>query len=74
MALDKIVTYFTNVKGGPISTVIGLLMFIFGGVMIWKMDGLSWASVETGVFILGILLLLKSDTWIKGLFKKKDAK
>ena len=70
-SMKEIFGYFNNIKGGPVSTFIGLAMFIAGGIMIWKTEGLTWASIEVGVFILGSLLLLKSDAWLKSVFGKK---
>ena len=63
-----------NITGGPVSTIVGLVLFIGGGFSIWQLDQskIMWNSVELGLFGVGIILLLKSDGWIKSLFKKKE--
>lgn len=74
--MEKFLKLFENVKGGPISTFIGLALFIFGGVMIYSTykseNAVVWASFEVGIFGVGMFLLLKSDIWIKDLISKKD--
>ena len=64
-----------NIKAGFVSTGLGGILFIMGGVMVWqtyKSDTpVVWVSVETLTFVSGIILLLKNDEWITGKFKKK---
>ena len=67
---------FANIKGGPISTILGALMFIFGGILIYNTyqsdNTVTWVSVEVGIFGIGGYLLVISDTWIRSLFKGKN--
>ena len=59
-----------NVKKGPKSSVVGALMIIFGGYLIYDNDQtITYASVEVGLLIVGLYLFLTSD----GVFtKNKD--
>lgn len=64
-----------NIKAGFVSTFLGVVLFGMGGYMVWetyKSDSpIVWASVETVIFIIGGILLLKNDEWITGKLKKK---
>ena len=72
--MEKILDLFKNVKGGPMTTVVGVIMFALGGWATWttyKSDNvIAWVSVEVGIFIVGAYLLFKSDEWLRHLFKK----
>jgi len=60
-----------NVQKGPKTSIIGAIMMVFSGYLIYETEGdLTWASVEVGLFVLGTYLCLTSD----GLFlkNKKD--
>lgn len=69
MAHKEFIDYLKNLEGGPVSTVMGFIMFIFGGVMIYVSSGsentVTWASIEVIIFAVGLILLLKSDKWLK---------
>lgn len=71
--MEKFLKLFENVKEGPVSTIIGLIMFLLGAVLIYltykSEDALVWMSVEVGVFACGALLLLKNDEWITKAYK-----
>lgn len=73
--MEAILKIFANVKGGPMTTIVGAIFFGLGGVTIWKTytseNLVAWASVEVGLFVIGAFLLFKSDEWLKSLFKKK---
>ena len=77
--MKDLLSIVQNVKKGPKTSIVGFLMFVGGGYMIytdWKNpspeNALTYASIEVGIFILGLYLFLSSD----GLFfkQKKDAK
>lgn len=58
-----------NVKKGPKSSIIGFVLFIAGGYMIysdWKSpdpeNALTYTSIEVGIFALGLYLFLSSDS------------
>lgn len=72
--MNDIIKLFSNITGGPMTTIIGAIFFALGGVTIWqtyKLDhSIAWASVEVGLLIIGAYLLFKSDNWLKSLFKK----
>lgn len=74
--IDKLIPEIKNIKGGPVSTFIGVVLFIMGSIMVYKTykseSPLLWTSVEAGVFALGIFFLVISDEWIKKSIKKKD--
>ena len=58
-----------NVKKGPKSSIVGALLFVFGGYMIYSSENtMTYMSVEVGVFIVGLYLFLTSD----GLFHNKE--
>jgi hypothetical protein len=58
-----------NVKKGPKTSVVGTLMMIFSGYLIYTSEAsLDWASVPVGLFALGTYLCLTSD----GLFIKNE--
>ena len=65
----------SNIKQGILSTVIGFIFFIGGGIMVYftykDKHALEWASVEVTLFFLGALFLKANDEWITGKFKKK---
>lgn len=73
--MEKILEIFKNVKGGPMTTIVGAIFFALGGITIWNTyqseNVVAWASVEVGLFVIGAYLLFKSDEWLKTLFKKK---
>ena len=57
-----------NIKKGPKTSIVGLLLCLFGGYMIYDNEQtMTYASVEVGVFVVGLYLFLTSD----GLFSKK---
>lgn len=65
--MKEIFDLLKNVKKGPKTSLIGALMMVFGGYLIYVTEGdLNWASVEVGLFALGAYLCLTSD----GLFIK----
>lgn len=74
--MDKLLSLFKNIKGGPMTTLVGLVLFFSCGTIIFETKGdenqLAWVSVEVGLFVLGIYFLVISDSWIKTLFIKKD--
>jgi hypothetical protein len=74
--MKEFLSLFSNIKGGPISTILGTLMFLFGAFLIYGTyrsdNSITWASVETGIFGIGGYLLVISDNWIKSLFKQKN--
>lgn len=74
--MDKIPESFKNIEGGPISTILGVFLFVFGGLVIWNSyedsNTVTWVSVEVGLFLLGIYFLGKSDKWIRGLFEDDE--
>ena len=76
MAHKEFIDYLKNVEGGPISTFLGLVMFLFGGAAIYFSRGsenpISWASLEVGIFAVGIVLLIKSDKWLKSRTADRD--
>ena len=50
-----------NIKKGPKSSIIGLLMFLGGGYTIYTHEHtLTYTSVEVGVFVVGLYLFLSS--------------
>ena len=57
---------FKNFKRGPVTTVVGFLILGFGAYLTYtsyKDDSimLEWASVEVGLFLLGLTLLIAPD-------------
>ena len=61
--MKEVLQALKNVKGGPKTTVIGALMMILGGVLIYTADfTFTWASVEVGIFIVGVYLCLINDS------------
>ena len=57
-----------NVQKGPKTSIVGALMILFGGYMIYDNDQtITYASVEVGLFIVGLYLFLTSD----GIFTKR---
>lgn len=62
--MKELLEIFKNVKKGPKSSIVGTLLMIFGGYLMYVTeDSFTWTSVEVGVFILGVYLCLTSD-WI----------
>lgn len=63
-----------SIKAGLISTIIGIIFFIGGGIMVYvtykDTHALEWASVEVGLFVIGALFLKANDEWITNKFKK----
>ena len=60
-----------NIQKGPKTSIIGFLMMVFGGYLIFVTEGdLTWASVPVGLFALGSYLCLTSDDIFFN--KKKD--
>lgn len=62
-----------SIKQGLISTIIGVIFFIGGGVLTYltykDTHALEWASVEVGLFIIGALFLKANDEWITKKFR-----
>lgn len=58
-----------NIKKGPKSSLAGILLFVFGGYMIYTSEQtLGYGSLEVGIFAVGLYLFLTSD----GLFTCKE--
>ena len=77
--MNKIIEIAKNIQEGPVTTVLGVVLFLFGGWMVYTTykseDDLVYVSVEVGVFLLGVLMLLAYDDYIASIFtKKKKAK
>lgn len=68
---DKIIDYIKNIKVGPISTAIGVLMFFIGGNAIIKSESNDWLALEVGLFLIGLIMLIKSDEWLKEMVQTK---
>ena len=68
--MEDIIKLLSNIKGGIISTIIGLLLLGFGGYLIYLSDEVTWDSVEVGIMFIGVWLLVVSDKWITSLIKK----
>ena len=68
--MEAIIKLLSNIKGGIISTIIGLLLLGFGGYLIYLSDEVTWDSVEVGIMFIGVWLLVVSDKWITSLLKK----
>ena len=76
--MRELLSVMENITKGPKTSIVGFLMFLGGGLMIyedWKNPEttLTYASIEVGVFFIGMYLFLSSD----GIFfknKKKDGK
>lgn len=58
-----------NVQKGPKTSIVGFILFIAGGYMIysdWKNpdpeNALTYTSIEVGIFALGLYLFLSSDS------------
>ena len=68
--MEDIIKLLSNIKGGIISTIIGLLLLGFGGYLIYLSDEVTWDSVEVGIMFIGVWLLVVSDKWITSLLKK----
>lgn len=67
--MKEVLELLKNVKRGPKTSIVGIILCLFGGYLIYTMDtSLTWASVEVGIFVVGLYLCLTSD----GLFAKKD--
>lgn len=60
--MDKLINLLKNVKRGPITTTVGVVVFLFGGYLVYmSKSSLTWDSVPTGLFIVGIVLLVVPD-------------
>jgi hypothetical protein len=69
--MKEIADLLKNVKKGPKTSIVGALMMIFGGYLIYNNEtDLEWASVPVGLFAMGAYLCLTSDS----IFSKKDDK
>ena len=68
--MEAIIKLLSNIKGGIISTIIGLLLLGFGGYLIYLSDEVTWDSVEVGIMFIGVWLLVVSDKWITSMIKK----
>lgn len=70
----KFIDIFKNITAGPMSTLLGLVFFIAGGVMVWTTyqsdDVIVWTSFEVIALAVGCILLIKNDEWLKGFFEK----
>lgn len=56
-----------NVKKGPKTSIVGIILFLFGGYTIYTSEvTLTYMSIEVGIFVVGLYLFLTSD----GLFSK----
>lgn len=67
--MEAIIKLLGNIKGGIITTIMGVLLLGFGGYLIHLSDGVTWDSVEVGIMFLGVWMLLVSDKWLTSLFK-----
>jgi uncharacterized protein YqgC (DUF456 family) len=70
--MNEILGLFKNVKGGPVTSIIGGTLMLFAGFMMYKtgFDKIEYGSVSVGIMVLGILFLLKSDDGISN--KRRD--
>ena len=73
--MKDVIGLLGNVKKGPKTSIIGGLMMAFGGYLIYETEAtLTWASVEVGVFVLGLYFFLTSDTLLNDTSKDKVSK
>ena len=67
--MEAIIKLLGNIKGGIITTIMGVLLLGFGGYLIHLSNEVTWDSVEVGIMFLGVWMLLVSDKWLTSLFK-----
>lgn len=77
--MKELLSVMQNVTKGPKTSIVGLLMFLGGGYMIyedWKTPGaedlLTYTSIEVGIFFVGLYLFLSSDGVLLKKPKEKD--
>lgn len=69
--MNEMLKWIKNIKGGPISTLLGLVLVGAGIYMYVQLDPSEAISLtEGGLITVGSALLLKSDDWIKGFIGK----
>ena len=71
--MNELLKAMQNVTKGPKTSLVGLIMFLGGAYMIyedWKnpKTSLTYASIEVGIFAVGLYLFLSSD----GFFLKRS--
>lgn len=65
--MEKIIEILGNTRKGPVTTILGCFFVVFGSWMIYENftslepKELSWTSVETGVMVIGLILLVSPD-------------
>lgn len=60
--MEPIFKLLTNVKKGPITSVLGAVLLCFGGYLIYTSEQTTtYMSFEAGIFFGGIMLLVLPD-------------
>ncbi len=62
---------FKNIKNDLITTVIGIALLLFSGLMIWKnQETIQIASLPSVMMLVGLSFLVSKDTIITKIINK----
>ena len=60
--MESIINIVKNVKKGPITSLVGVGLCVFGGYLIYASEQTpTYMSLEAGIFFVGVVLLVSPD-------------
>lgn len=61
--MEKLTGLLKNVKGGPVTTAVGVVLMALGGYMMYEIgfEDIEYTSLPVGVMFAGVYMLVSKD-------------